>query len=97
MIFGVATKSQSEKSTFARLITAVAARYPYTTCINKCFSARHVYIYVLQKDLINEAELDDVHEEAAAAAQQQLEIINQSMEKNQGWSKIENTVSKKGF
>ncbi|XP_015245717.1 PREDICTED: adenylate kinase 7-like [Cyprinodon variegatus] len=36
------------------------------------------------KDLINEAELDDVHEEAAAAAQQQLEIINQSMEKNQG-------------
>uniref|UniRef100_A0A3Q2CCQ9 Adenylate kinase 7a n=1 Tax=Cyprinodon variegatus TaxID=28743 RepID=A0A3Q2CCQ9_CYPVA len=29
-------------------------------------------------------ELDDVHEEAAAAAQQQLEIINQSMEKNQG-------------
>ncbi|XP_038133492.1 adenylate kinase 7-like [Cyprinodon tularosa] len=36
------------------------------------------------RDLINEAELDDVHEEAAAAAQQQLEIINQSMEKNQG-------------
>ncbi|MEQ2306604.1 hypothetical protein AMECASPLE_009844 [Ameca splendens] len=36
------------------------------------------------KEMINGADLDDISEEAAAAAEEQLEMINQSMETNQG-------------
>lgn len=62
------------------------------------FSVHHVCFYVLQETTIATEEYEEeVTEDALAAAQDQLEYINRTLEDNEGESTKEKTTAKKVF
>ncbi|MEQ2204619.1 hypothetical protein XENOCAPTIV_015973, partial [Xenoophorus captivus] len=65
------------------VIQSIIKLKPKSKYILAIDGAKNTLEDIVKKEMINGADLDDISEEAAAAAEEQLEMINQSMEANQ--------------